>query len=59
MEFVKEHPSISKKGSNKIMFTLREGVNKQIVLFHVSGHLEQFGGVLFVVEKNNYFCGMG
>ena len=22
-----------------------------IVLFHVSGHLEQFGGVLFVVEK--------
>ena len=30
-----------------------------IGLFHVSGHLEQFGGVLFFGGKINYFGGKG
>jgi hypothetical protein len=57
--------SLIRKGSTKNIHNLGGIFHRAlspeiicIVLFYVSGHLEQFGGVLFFVEEINYFGGI-
>ena len=48
------------KDWNVILKELKNGNGGKyfIVLFYVSDHFEQFGGVLFVGGKHDYFGGM-
>ena len=58
-------PVITNEG--KFIIVLREGVKQNLLfrwkyfigLFHVSGHLEQFGGVSFLGGKINYLGRIG